>query len=45
MFLRGRLQWSLLAVTIAINLVHALRTRSLVFYADRGLDRSDSQLG
>jgi TRAP-type C4-dicarboxylate transport system permease small subunit len=36
---------ALLAVTIAINLVHALRTGSLVFYADRGLDRSDSQLG
>lgn len=36
---------ALLAVTITINLVHALRTRSLVFYADRSLDRSDSQLG
>jgi TRAP-type C4-dicarboxylate transport system permease small subunit len=36
---------ALLAVTIAINLVHALRTGSLVFYADRGLERSDSHLG
>ncbi|MDP3600593.1 MAG: TRAP transporter small permease [Bosea sp. (in: a-proteobacteria)] len=36
---------ALLALTITINLVHALRTRSLVFYADRSLDRSDSQLG
>ena len=36
---------ALLALTITINLIHALRTRSLVFYADRGLDRSDSQLG
>ncbi len=36
---------ALLALTITINLIHALRTRSLVFYADRSLDRSDSQLG
>lgn len=36
---------ALLAVTITINLVHALRTRSLVFSADRTPGGSDSQLG
>jgi TRAP-type C4-dicarboxylate transport system permease small subunit len=36
---------ALLAVTVAINMIGALRNRSLVFYADRAVDRSDSQLG
>lgn len=36
---------ALLAVTIAINLVHALRTRSLVFSADRSPGSSNSHLG
>lgn len=36
---------ALLAVTITINLVHALRTRSLVFSTDRSPGSSDSQLG
>ncbi|MGL4496573.1 MAG: TRAP transporter small permease [Beijerinckiaceae bacterium] len=35
----------LLAVTLLINLVDALRARNLVFYADRAVDRTDSQLG
>jgi TRAP-type transport system small permease protein len=35
----------LLAVTITANLVSALRHRTLVFYAERSLDRSESQLG
>jgi TRAP-type C4-dicarboxylate transport system permease small subunit len=36
---------ALLAITIAGNLVSALRHRTLVFYAERSLDRSESQLG
>ncbi|KPF69620.1 C4-dicarboxylate ABC transporter permease [Bosea sp. AAP35] len=36
---------ALLAVTITMNLVHALRTRSLVFSTDRSPGSSDSQLG
>lgn len=36
---------ALLAVTIAGNLVSAIRKRQLVFYAERSLDRSESQLG
>jgi len=36
---------ALLAVTIAINLVHALRTRSLVFATDRSPGSSNSHLG
>ncbi|MCA1999557.1 MAG: TRAP transporter small permease, partial [Hyphomicrobiales bacterium] len=35
----------LLAITLAGNLVGALRSRGLVFYADKSLDRSESQLG
>ncbi|WP_150287966.1 TRAP transporter small permease [Rhabdaerophilum calidifontis] len=35
----------LLAITLAGNLIGALRTRGLVFYADKSLDRSESQLG
>lgn len=36
---------ALLAVTVLGNLVSAIRTRSLVFYPDRSVDRSGSQLG
>lgn len=36
---------ALLAITVTGNLLAALRTRSLVFYAERGEHRSDSQLG
>jgi len=36
---------ALLAVTVLGNLVSAIRTRSLVFYLDRSVDRSGSQLG
>ncbi|MBL8587951.1 MAG: TRAP transporter small permease [Methylobacteriaceae bacterium] len=36
---------ALLAATVLTNLVDALKRRALVFYPDRELDRSDSQLG
>lgn len=36
---------ALLAVTVLGNLVSAIRTRSLVFYPDRSVERSRSQLG
>jgi TRAP-type C4-dicarboxylate transport system permease small subunit len=36
---------ALLAVTILANLVDALRSGALVFYAERAVDRSESQLG
>jgi TRAP-type C4-dicarboxylate transport system permease small subunit len=36
---------ALLAVTVLGNLVSAIRARSLVFYPDRSVDRSGSQLG
>lgn len=36
---------ALLGITVAINMVSALRNRNLVFYADRAVDRSDTQLG
>lgn len=36
---------ALLAVTVLINLVEALRNRTLVFYADKSADLSESQLG
>lgn len=35
----------LLAATLLVNLIDALRQRTLVFYADRAIDRADSQLG
>jgi TRAP-type C4-dicarboxylate transport system permease small subunit len=35
----------LLAITLTGNLVGAIRSRGLVFYADKSLDRSESQLG
>jgi TRAP-type C4-dicarboxylate transport system permease small subunit len=36
---------ALLAVTVLGNLVSAIRTRSLVFYPDRSVERCRSQLG
>ena len=35
----------LLAVTILIHVINAARAGILVFYADKSVDRSDSQLG
>lgn len=34
-----------LAITVLGNLIEALRTGSLVFYADKSIDRSETQLG
>ncbi len=36
---------AMLAVTLIIHVMGALRSGGLVFYADRSIDRSDSQLG
>ncbi len=36
---------AMLAITLVGHIVGSLRTQSLVFYADRSIDRSDSQLG
>lgn len=36
---------AMLAVTLVGHIVRSLRTQSLVFYADRSIDRSESQLG
>jgi TRAP-type C4-dicarboxylate transport system permease small subunit len=36
---------AMLAVTLVIHVAGALRSGGLVFYADRSIDRSDSQLG
>jgi TRAP-type C4-dicarboxylate transport system permease small subunit len=36
---------AMLAITLVGHIVGSLRTQSLVFYADRSIDRSESQLG
>lgn len=36
---------ALIGATVLVNMIDAIRTGALVFYADKSVDRSDSQLG